>query len=310
MRFSIIIPVYNSEAYLNKTLDSVCLQDFSDFEVICINDGSTDNSLNILLEYADKYHNIVIYNQQNAGPSIARNKGIEIANGEYILFVDSDDWLERSTILSELDNYIGMHKQTIDIVYFPGNTNWGGNATPSPNYEQKKYSSGWELASDNCLKGSYLFFGAIYAYVYRLDLIRQYQVQFNHNIIYGEDRLWVFDILDKATTSIVYSKPCYFYNVRQNSLMTDGRPNKKRDEDAIKVAELLWSNKYTHKKTLHIKKYIAKFYLSSIRNFLNNGYKPKIKFKIALMYSITSTRQFLKLLVLYLSPQLYKSLFP
>ena len=92
--FSIIIPVYNTENYLKQCLDSIITQTIDLFEIICIDDGSTDNSLNILKEYAQKYENITVISQKNLGVSAARNKGLEVAQGRYILFVDSDDFIE------------------------------------------------------------------------------------------------------------------------------------------------------------------------------------------------------------------------
>ena len=91
---SIIIPVYNSEKYLKTCLDSVIYQNFKNFEVICINDGSKDNSLQILQEYAIKDNRIFVINQQNTGQGIARNRALAQAKGKYILYLDSDDWLE------------------------------------------------------------------------------------------------------------------------------------------------------------------------------------------------------------------------
>lgn len=90
---SVIIPVYNAEKYLPKSLDSVFAQSGS-YEVIAINDGSTDNSLKILQEYAQKHSNMVIINQENKGAAAARNAGLKVAQNKYITFVDSDDWLE------------------------------------------------------------------------------------------------------------------------------------------------------------------------------------------------------------------------
>ena len=90
-KISVIVPIYNAEAYLNRCLDSIINQTYSDLEIILINDGSTDNSLDICLEYASKDKRIVVYNQTNKGISKARNKGIELATGDYIGFVDSDD---------------------------------------------------------------------------------------------------------------------------------------------------------------------------------------------------------------------------
>ena len=91
---SIIIPIFNSEKYLTRCLNSLINQSLKEIEIICINDGSTDKSLSILEDFAKKDERIVILNQENKGQSIARNEGINIAKGEYIGFVDSDDWVD------------------------------------------------------------------------------------------------------------------------------------------------------------------------------------------------------------------------
>lgn len=91
---SIIIPVYNCENYLSKCLNSVINQTFKDIEIICINDGSTDNSLEILKQYAQKDSRIIIISQENRKQGAARNRGLDIAKGNYITFVDSDDWVD------------------------------------------------------------------------------------------------------------------------------------------------------------------------------------------------------------------------
>ena len=94
-KFSIIIPVYNVEKYVKKCLDSVFLQSFRDFEVIVVNDGSTDKSLDIVKKY-----DVKIINQKNQGLSEARNNGVKIANGEYILFLDSDDYIQKDLLMN------------------------------------------------------------------------------------------------------------------------------------------------------------------------------------------------------------------
>ena len=93
-KISVIVPVYNVEKYLARCLDSIINQTLADIEIICINDGSTDNSLEILNDYAKKDSRIKIIDQTNAGLSCARNAGMQIAQGEYIGFVDSDDWID------------------------------------------------------------------------------------------------------------------------------------------------------------------------------------------------------------------------
>ena len=90
---SVIVPVYNVERYLNRCLNSIISQTFKDIEIICVNDGSTDTSLKILKEYQKIDNRIIVINKENEGVSKSRNKGIEVAKGEYIVFVDSDDWI-------------------------------------------------------------------------------------------------------------------------------------------------------------------------------------------------------------------------
>lgn len=94
IKFSIIVPIYNVEKYLLKCLDSLVNQTYSNIEIICINDGSPDNSLQILEEYASKDNRIKIINQENQGLSGARNTGLKNVTGDYVLFIDADDWLE------------------------------------------------------------------------------------------------------------------------------------------------------------------------------------------------------------------------
>lgn len=93
-KVSIIVPVYNVEKYLRKCIDSLINQTLKDIEIICINDGSTDKSLEILKEYKNRDSRIILLNQENSGQSVARNRGIEIAKGEYLGFVDPDDWID------------------------------------------------------------------------------------------------------------------------------------------------------------------------------------------------------------------------
>ena len=96
IKISIIIPVYNVEKYLKQCLDSIINQTFIDFECICVNDDSTDNSLNILQEYAKKDKRIKIISQKNTGVAMARNTGLSVATGDYILFIDSDDFIDNN----------------------------------------------------------------------------------------------------------------------------------------------------------------------------------------------------------------------
>ena len=101
---SVIVPIYNVKKYIKKCLDSLVIQNFSNMEIILVNDGSTDNSLEIISEYKEKYPDLIkIYNKDNGGAASARNFGIKKALGNYIIFVDSDDWVS-SNLVSKLYN--------------------------------------------------------------------------------------------------------------------------------------------------------------------------------------------------------------
>ena len=114
---SIIIPVYNTSKYLHRCLDSILNQTFCDFELILINDGSTDNSLEILREYEAKDSRIVVIDKPNEGVSSARNQGIEIAQGEYIMFCDSDDYVAENWCVILIDG-IQHHPNSLCICDF------------------------------------------------------------------------------------------------------------------------------------------------------------------------------------------------
>jgi glycosyltransferase involved in cell wall biosynthesis len=118
-RISIIVPVYNTEKYLKKCLDSLVNQSLKDIEIIIINDGSTDNSQNIIDEYKNKYPKLIkSYIKENGGLSDARNFGLAKAKGEYIGFVDSDDYVDYK-LFELLNNEIKKEKD-IDIIRFQG----------------------------------------------------------------------------------------------------------------------------------------------------------------------------------------------
>lgn len=112
MFLSIIIPVYKTERYLRKCLDSCVQQNVSEYEIIIVDDGSPDNSLSIAKEYASSYNNIKIISQSNAGLSAARNAGLNCACGNYVWFVDSDDWIEENC----LGRIYSLLKSGVDIL--------------------------------------------------------------------------------------------------------------------------------------------------------------------------------------------------
>ncbi len=114
-KISIIIPIYNAEKYLEKCLDSIVKQTYKNIEIICVNDGSKDNSINILYRYNKMDNRIVLINKENNGLSSARNIGLASATGEFVMFVDSDDWIDIDTCEKCLKI---MNKYSVDVVMF------------------------------------------------------------------------------------------------------------------------------------------------------------------------------------------------
>lgn len=115
VKISVIVPVYNTQKYLNECLNSLINQTFQDIEIICINDGSTDDSLEVLNEFSKKDNRIKIVTQKNSGLSASRNHGIELSKGEYIYFIDSDDYIELNTLKELYDISI---ENSCDLIIF------------------------------------------------------------------------------------------------------------------------------------------------------------------------------------------------
>ena len=154
-KFSIIVPVYNTEEYINTCLDSIFNQTNQDFEIICINDGSTDNSLDVLNKYKN---DIKIINQEHIGVSESRNKGINAATGKYIIFVDSDDYIDKE-LLQRIDS---VTKNNPDLVRFGIKTINGDevNEFPAPTFNNLNGNEAFK----EIVKNPYVDSPCIYAY--------------------------------------------------------------------------------------------------------------------------------------------------
>ncbi|MCR5543130.1 MAG: glycosyltransferase, partial [Eubacterium sp.] len=118
VKVSAILPIYNAEGFLRQTLDCLINQTLKEIEIICVDDGSKDNSYEIIKEYSEKYDNVIGITQENAGAGAARNKGLSVAKGEYLSFLDADDFFE--TNMLELA-YNHAKKYDSDITVFNSN---------------------------------------------------------------------------------------------------------------------------------------------------------------------------------------------
>ena len=197
-KISIIVPVYNTEQYLRQCLDSIISQTFKDFECICVNDGSTDNSLSILQEYANKDNRIKIISQKNSGLSSVRNVGIKNSSGVYVTSIDSDDFVSENYI-EKL--YACALKHNCDLVYCRHKLYYNvDNIFVSSDNETKvfKLIDKIKKCEDKKIILEDLFFivenaRSFCMKLYKSDVIRQNNISFFEDIMAQQD--YVFNIL-------------------------------------------------------------------------------------------------------------------
>ena len=210
MKFSIVVPVYNVEQYLEQCLESLQVQDFDNFEIICVNDGSTDRSREILTEWESKIPQMRVIDRENGGLSAARNTGLKAATGNYLVFVDSDDWVE-PTMLSTLAESIGNE----DIACFACQRT-DNEATDSLPKEQ---TSGWEYYNHHALEHREIPFVCVWQRCYRRQFLLDNSLWFREGILH-EDNEFTPRACYKAKSVIVIPEVLYNYRVRPNSIMT------------------------------------------------------------------------------------------
>lgn len=216
VKISIVIPVYNAEDYLERCLHSVLDQEFSSYEVILVDDGSTDASWLICDRYSSTDPRFITLHQPNKGVSAARNAGINMAQGEYVMFLDADDALLPDALESMVESLNGE-----DLVVGGYGTFIGG--VPSKevrpyaamSYKGNDYPRFFE---DNLLPNCELL-NAPWAKLFRTKAIRG--IRFNEDMNYAEDKLFVFEVLSKISSVLTVSRAVYGYYRRAGSLGSD-----------------------------------------------------------------------------------------
>ncbi len=209
MKFSVLIPVYNVETYLCRCLDSLKNQSYRDWECILIDDGSSDGSGIICDEYAHKDNRFRVIHKENGGVSSARNVGLDLAKGEWVIFVDADDWVS--------EDFFDVDDTSADIIerpYFVVD-------------EKGKVLSQYCPSSRRTINNReemFFFFvrertNALWNKVFRLDLIRD--VRFDESVSIGEDFLFYLETIKRVKSYEFSLKGAYFYMQRQGSAMSN-----------------------------------------------------------------------------------------
>ncbi|MCE5221490.1 MAG: glycosyltransferase [Clostridium sp.] len=223
---SIIIPVYNVGEYIKECLDSILMQTYKDLQIIIVDDGSSDNTMNIVKEYEDKFENVIILYQKNQGVSVARNTAFDYIKGEYTIYIDPDDFLE----LDMLENmYNRAKKDHVDIViseyYVYYNDKDNRNYIEKYNVDSREIYNNYDVI-DFML--NYELQGQLWNKFFKTELLKQIKFKFEPNR-YIQDVFPVFKAIYKSKGIAFIDKPLYYY--RQRATSTVHKKNAKLAED-------------------------------------------------------------------------------
>lgn len=228
LKVSIIIPAYNSELVLKNTINNVINQTYQNIEIIVVNDGSTDNTEKIVLECKKNDSRIKYIHKLNGGVSSARNIGIQNSNGEFICFLDSDDYFDETYVEKMLDKCI---KGKADVCYCGYNMFENGNIKET----ESKFTDKKIL--------EYYFKGKIYVqtacWFINKEIIKLNAIRFDENLSWGEDIDFFTRVVINSTKTVYVPENLVFYNVEQNNNKLSNYNIKKIDIEKANIEKLL-----------------------------------------------------------------------
>ncbi len=235
IKLSIVIPIYNVEKYLSKCIESCLNQDFprDEYEIICVNDGSTDKSKAIAEEFVESHSNVRLINQRNKGLSAARNTGLKEAKGEYIWFVDSDDRIETNCFVDLIQR---ANEENLDVLCFCLNLEYPDGKVAKyivVHEDSGKVYDGKDFINRVDMPP------AAWSAIYRKTFLLMNNLRFYEGILH-EDQEFTPRAYCLATKIGYIDIPLYYYNQREGSIMKSNR-NIKRCQDLLKVADSLYA---------------------------------------------------------------------
>ncbi|WP_423188923.1 glycosyltransferase family 2 protein [Alkalibacterium sp. f15] len=267
-KISIIIPVYNLENYLKRTIDSIMEQSYDNWELIMVDDGSKDDSLAIIKEYSAKHSNIRFISQSNAGPGLARQKGLDVAEGEYILFVDGDDLLPQNT----LEKYVDIIKTHSPDVVSGGFLELRRDKNMS---KIKRIPTLEGYYSENEFRKNFSDFESVNIKslcfrIYKKDFIHKNNISFSNHYM-GEDAIFNFKTYAVLSDIYITKDIVYIYDRTRedsavNTYFENRFDNEKEVIDEYKHMFISWEMEEEFKKN------IAKLYFNAMIIELRNLY--------------------------------------
>lgn len=268
MKFSVIVPAYNLEKHIAKCLDSLLSQDIktSEYEILIINDGSNDSTSSIVTEYTEKHSNVFLYNKENGGVSSARNFGIKIAKGEYILFVDGDDWLCYD-VMKQI--YLDLKNNNLEIARFSYNSVFEDTGDVKSTILKKNHLpiTGIEFITTSKTKEFYPWL-----YIMSRDFLLENKLLFNTSLSFCEDKEFMIKALFYAKKFQNFDYIHYNYNLKRGGSATSIYSDKNLN-DSIKSSVLT----YNFSKTINTDKQFQNYLkLFSVRSLEKSYYKLTI----------------------------------
>lgn len=216
---SIIVPAYNCERYIEQCLDSLFQQNETAIEVIVVDDGSKDQTAHILDEYAKKEERLKVFHVENGGPSRARNIGLDNAVGDWILFVDADDWVD-ADILSRLE----LNNKAADVIFFGFKRSYDDARMEECLPEAADYATSTDAIHCQLVKlfqSKEELFGYSVNKVYKREIVERYHLRFKEGLHIREDELFALDFCQHITSIRTMSFAPYNYRILCSSLSHD-----------------------------------------------------------------------------------------
>lgn len=281
-KISIIIPVYNKEKYLDKCLQSLLSQSFNDYEAICVDDGSTDYSLTILNEYSKDHDNFKVFSKTNEGPGSARNYGLKQASGEYVLFLDADDYLTEDT----LENlYHTAHINDSDLVLFNATEHYKDKTNDriyhihmNENTDLENFTFDYNNNINLVMNGYHIACTKLH----RLDFIKEHNLKFSNS---GEFEDVLFHIKSMIHAKHISYNPKKFYQYNRKDENSRQNNSIKTDKSFVmfdiyeEVYDFLQKENLFNKLEINYYKFVINESLN-IYNSIEEGYEEELFKKI------------------------------
>ena len=239
---SIIVPIYNAEQYLRRCVDSILNQEYTDFELLLVNDGSTDASGDICEEYGDRDPRVIVIQKENTGVSDSRNRALDRARGKYLQFLDSDDWItpDATRLFVRAAEEYGCDMVISDFYRVVGE-----RLSTKGDIEEEGVLTREEFAAHMMENPADFYYGVLWNKLYRRDIVEEHNLRMDTDINWCEDFMFNLEYIRYAKVFYALHAPIYYYVKRKGSLASQGINISKTVKMKLNVFEY-YNNFYKH----------------------------------------------------------------